>query len=374
MNEEYLCKYFSRYGKVRDLYIFTRKNSIKAFIEFQDIESAKKASYYPQINDPFVGFIKIYLSEKPSIIRPIKTLVQEPGAFNQTNKNKNEIFTKSSKLLEDEHAKNCANDNKIFGFLFDHTEKQTQEHKIGEHFTISKFEDMRSKVSIQPFKREKIRFPKLIVQDKNAMLDEFCKSPKYILKICQIYDPRLALDNIPKLISVYGQIKKIFFNRVSGNLFIELKNKHHMFFVANNLSNIELFGTPIIIRPNDFDSFYLNILDSSLNSDSVIIFKFRSPILSEEYFSSMNTIHPTNCLLVENCPPGFSAVHLQCLFSSFFSSARIAVLRQSKNFNSCFLAEFESVSIAILLVSVFNLQRINTRKLQISFCKQTNWT
>lgn len=70
ITKEIIISFYSEFGPIKDVEIFSRKIKVKAFIEFHSNKSAKSlVQKYPVEFTNYLGKNKVFLSEKESIFK-----------------------------------------------------------------------------------------------------------------------------------------------------------------------------------------------------------------------------------------------------------------------------------------------------------------
>lgn len=164
------------------------------------------------------------------------------------------------------------------------------------------------------------------------------------------------------LFSLYGNIEKIDKNPKLGAASVIYQSFHQMRMALKNLSNLTLFGLPLMIEILDTDN---NILQYGSLSKNYVGFKDqRFKIPGSKNFKNMNAASPT--LHLSNLPENYDLEKIKKIFSSVAHPLAITHFNES---SSMALVCFDSIDSAIRIITTFHNYNILGRFLKVAFAK-----
>lgn len=364
-----LIQYFTNFGKVKDVEIFSRKVLIKAFIEFLDFESAQKALSFAYHRPAPFGNLKVYASKKDIVLRQDNTSQKFKFQF----LNPRNLHTKS-------HVAHS-----LIPFLDPLSisqikEKNSDDLKIQlSHFRINintNNDPLNPKNIPKNYEGDCFKtrlFPQNYSHDKTSQ-----KSPSHSLTISSTEFRVLIINRInvekvtPRylvaLFSCFGKVRKVLINLSLCYALVEFKNSQQANYACLHLKNVQCFGNNMKIKLSKYNSLNFHSLEKEQNGQ--LLFLYVDPkIFPNKHLLSYSIQEPSLALKFDFCPLRLSVFLLREMLAEVHLPENICTLPKDIAQTKSYLVSFGKLSQAFEILMIFDNQRIDEQKIVVSFAR-----
>lgn len=361
ITNELLADFFSVYGEVVEVLIFSRKVLVKAFVEFASADVAQRALQAPVVGPPSLGRIKLYKSHKRSILR--KGAKPETAGPEDDGTN-NSVTSLDAPVPAPNAFSNYISSMKSFeegGFR----PETALNYPKARNFTLQDFSKLDapreppgrfSPFSVNDFEEGRARPQGSRATDEPRVLMANRVNFKFV---------NCALLN--NLFGCFGNVTKVLLNREDSYALVEFENGAQACSAAAALRDRAFFGNPLKLKLSKYTSLNFKSLereDSERKLDYLYanqkLFRFATG------FGGIK-IPPTPLLEVEGLGPEISPLALFELAGQVHEPERICQLARDVGEGRAFLLEFAAESQAMEVLAVLNGKVINGRVVIASF-------
>jgi hypothetical protein len=362
ITNEAIHQIFGVFGRVLDIYIFSRSTQAKAFIKYESQESFHRALAELNNSNTHLGHVRVYSSKKTEIIR-------KPGDDSEGHD--------SEKLSPvSERPSLQPSDRPAFP-------------------TTSGLDTPRSKHSIAPTNNESNRDSRAALS-RRLLPDSFSFTPRGSNPTSQSVMPRSSLfrageilcyepsrtrvlfvENInadmvqrlrPKFLAnvfgCFGNVTAVFMNPSLEQALVEFQDEDQAESALRSLHSIVFFNSPLKLSYSDLDALSADTL--SAQSDGVF---FQNDPKAFRYTPDHSIrVNELSALLhVTGVPEAVTPLILFELIGQLHEPTKMAQLKRNSKGFRMFLLQFESIEQSLEVLAVMHNKQINEKFVKISF-------
>lgn len=360
VTKEYLENHFSKFGKIKIVKIFEAKIIvIKAFIEFDEIESARRAVVESNDIPIDLGCLRAYPSKKKTVVKSVPM-------------KKNSQETKDEGLhIQSDHQLNASLRTRMEGFVSDFERNHlNNNHELNHQFATLKDQNHNF---IPNFLKDKTKSLTAFIQTSqksNYFLtrQQPTLSQQFLLKIGRKTFENAELLPFCNLFGYFGAVNKITIFYQEVFLFIEYVHPMDLEKIARSLHKIHFLG----------ENLEISICNQSIKNEQARM----SRNSLKKVYTLKNSHHqrsisspsrcldtlPSKILQIKGIPKTLSSYLFEVLLSEIHQPISFYKARSTKKVSTMqIIAEFASVSHAIEVLSHYQFQKIDNSKLIITF-------
>lgn len=373
INELSIYQIFSQHTTVRNIKIFSRCNTYKAFIEI-DKSSVEKCINALHMEESAIGILKVYKSYKDNINfdKDLQQLLAQCSNDKKINNQQNLSIV--NKLNQDDNSyKSCIENNferpkysNLFCKEFRGSEKIIE--GIGNPYNSEKNNNHNTSSENISYTLNKYQniFSTVANTSNFVPLDSGDCINYHVIMIKNINIDRINCQMLINIFGCFGNVKAVLLNHYPAYGLIEMEDAKQVNKAIKNLNHISFFGKEILIDTFNCQSvteFFFN----AITNDNVEFMKGKDKYFRYRKALSIKINKPSKILHITSLPQEYTNYRLYQLLSELHEPLLIVKLDKTGTNSNMFLAEFEDISQALEIISVFHNKKIENKLLKLSF-------
>lgn len=373
-SDENLQEIFSEFGKVVDIYIFSKGILTKAFIKYEKREDAHSAIEALNNLKTSIGKLKLYPAQKKEIIRKY----EDNEALNEKvekEKQSHKLLrytTKSTSmnyqlekaqnpwkgLEEKENSKlNDQEEQNLRQLSNDRPRSIKPEEPLAKHFEVGNSFSQKEKYRANQFLDQSIEN-----LNTHSMFDNRKSKVLIVQKLNLVVSKPKFVAN---LFGCFGNVVQLLINKTLGYSLIEFQNPNQADNAFKSLNNLSFFGEQLKIKFSKYDQ--LSSKEVSYENQDLLFYQNDPKAFRYTSDNSIKINEPSSLLHVTGIPDPITPVVLYQLLAHIRLPTKIVQLKRNSKGFMMYLIQFEKLEDSLEVLSILHNKQINEKFLKFSF-------